>query len=179
MSRVVARLLAARLAIVAAAVTLFVVAPRSQPQPHLNVVSALALGALCGSLLYAVLARRVHPPPLTRPAVVRRLSMLAPRLAFGAAGEELLWRYVLWGVLQTAVGLAASFVATTFGFAAAHARFGLRTVTVHLVTGSAFAATYVATGRLAAAIAAHLTYNVLVVAASVDWAEKQRDAVAA
>jgi membrane protease YdiL (CAAX protease family) len=73
-----------------------------------------------------------------------------------AASEEIVWRRVVLGELLR-VGPLAAVAGSTLGFALVH-----RTrQTLHLGTGAAFGSLYLATGALAASIAAHWAYNVL------------------
>ena len=69
----------------------------------------------------------------------------------------MVWRRVALGELLRA-GVVPALAASTVGFALMH-----RTRrSVHLGTGGAFGAVYLSTGALAASVAAHWTYNVLV-----------------
>src|SRR5262249_30740830 len=78
-------------------------------------------------------------------------------LGLCAANEELLWRRLLLGELLIA-GPVAALALSSAGFAIAHRRARL----LHVGTGSAFGALYLATGLLSASIAAHWAYNALV-----------------
>ena len=82
----------------------------------------------------------------------RRLAILG----LAAVNEELLWRrLVLGGILPS--GALAALAVSTLGFALAHrARPAL-----HLGTGATFGGLYLATGALAAPVAAHWAYNTL------------------
>jgi len=140
-----------------AAACLAALAP-PHPDGRLSAAGASAVGLCCGVVLFAVLARA--RPILGAPG--RRLPLLAGRVAvFGlwAANEEVMWRRVALGELLAA-GAVPALVASTIGFALFH-----RARSVHLGTGGAFGALYLGTGALAASIAAHWTYNVLVAAA--------------
>ena len=113
-----------------------------------TIYAALAgLGVAAG--LYGLFARGVERPS-------RRL--LLPATA-GAISEEIVWR---WGVLAgTApyLGWAGALALSTAGFAGQHTR----TATVaYLIIGGACGGVFLATGRIAAAIAAHGGYNALV-----------------
>ena len=106
-------------------------------------------------------------------AVVIRLGlgvMLATMLlVLAAASEEIVWRRVVLGELLRAGPLAAA-AGSTLGFALVHrARQAL-----HLGTGAAFAGLYLATGVLAAAIAAHFVYNVLLLTLAERWTRPER-----
>jgi membrane protease YdiL (CAAX protease family) len=99
-------------------------------------------------------------------ASLRRLARRAVLLTVLAACEEALWR---WGALRTlapAVGAGAALALTSLAFALAHVtQRGLRSVRVHVLTGSVFGGLYLASGSLVAPVAAHAGYNVLVAAA--------------
>jgi membrane protease YdiL (CAAX protease family) len=118
---------------------------------------AAVLGACCGLLLFALLARAFPRLPACDrwPVFAGKLAILA----LLAANEEVLWRRVALGELLRA-GVVPALAASTLGFALLHrARPAL-----HLGTGGVFGALYVSTGTLAACVAAHWTYNVLVAA---------------
>ena len=84
-------------------------------------------------------------------------------LGLAALNEEIVWRRVLLGELLFEARSAA-LAASALGFAISHrARPGL-----HLGTGAAFGAVYLATGALTASVAAHWAYNVLVGARACD-----------
>lgn len=121
----------------------------SAPQAHTGDALAALAGLGVAAALYGLFARGVERPP-------RRL--LVPATA-GAISEEIVWR---WGVLAgTApyLGWAGALALSTAGFAGQHTR----TATVaYLVIGGAFGGVFLATGRIAAAIAAHGGYNVLI-----------------
>jgi membrane protease YdiL (CAAX protease family) len=78
-----------------------------------------------------------------------------------AINEEIVWRRVLLGEFLTA-GVIPALAASTVGFALAH-----RARLLHLVTGATFGGLYLATGAIAASVAAHWVYNALV-SASLD-----------
>jgi len=71
--------------------------------------------------------------------------------------EEILWRRLVLGGVASHAGWPAGLVTSTIAFAVTH-RVGKSS---HLVTGCAFGAAYLATGRLLAAIVMHATYNLL------------------
>jgi membrane protease YdiL (CAAX protease family) len=129
---------------------------RLEPSPI-----AVAVGAVTAAALFRVLGSKW---PATAAVPRQRLPLLAAKsgvLVAKSAGEEVLWRGLVLGMLAGAVGLAPAFAAST-GFALAHARpLGRRGVTVHLATGAAFAGVCVGVS-LAAAVTAHCAYNVLV-----------------
>ncbi len=100
---------------------------------------------------WRVARHRPYVPPLV-PAALAACAVLV----VSAASEEVVWRRVVLGELLRAGPLAA-LAGSTLGFALVHrTRQGL-----HLGTGAAFGGLYLATGALAAAIAAHSSYNVL------------------
>jgi membrane protease YdiL (CAAX protease family) len=167
MTRVV-RLVGERAVYPALGVCVVVWAPIDTPTPRLGLGAALLAGAASGCLAFAILARRV--PPLGRSAVARAVAVAAPVLAVGAAGEEAVWRYGALRGLEPLLGAAGAIALSTLGFAAAHAaRTPLRALPGHLSTGAAFGCVYVASGWLAAAVLAHVVYNLLVVAACAAW----------
>jgi membrane protease YdiL (CAAX protease family) len=134
-----------------AAVLLVVVAPE-QPAQRLGFLGAACAGVAGGLLLYvAVARRRPYVPPLVPPAVVACCILVV-----AAASEEVVWRRVVLGELLR-VGPLAAVAGSTLGFALVHKT----RQTLHLGTGATFAGLYLATGALAASIAAHWVYNVL------------------
>jgi len=134
-----------------AAALLVLVAP-AHPASRLGFLGAAPAGVAGGLLLYvAVARRRPYVPPLAPPALAACCVLVV-----AATSEEVVWRRVVLGELLRAGPLVAA-AASTLGFALVHrARQGL-----HLGTGATFAGLYLATGALAAAIAAHWAYNVL------------------
>lgn len=153
---------------VAASVVVFALAPQLAPlDPSLHPLpDATAFGVLAGAALFAVLARRLPSWDGLMSLPRRRLAARSLVLASRSLWEEALWRGIVLGATATIVGLPAAVALSTALFAAAHAgKQGVRALT-HLVTGAAFGAVYVTTGRLSAAAAAHGVYNVLVGSAS-------------
>ena len=126
---------------------------RSSP---LDGPAAVAIGAAAGLALFVVLAGRPRRPRRRPGLTVARSAWLSA----GAAFEEVLWRGLALALLLPRVGMAAALGATSTGFALSHRHQG-RGGAVHFVTGGVFGATFVCAG-LAAAIAAHASYNVLV-----------------
>jgi membrane protease YdiL (CAAX protease family) len=129
----------------------------SPPMPTLRVPepAALAVGASVGVLLYLAVSRRLPVLP-SRAAPLPLALATALFLGVAAINEEILWRRVVLGELLR-VGPAAALAGSMLGFAVAHrARPG-----VHLITGAAFGAVYLGTGALLASVAAHWTYNLL------------------
>jgi ABC-2 type transport system ATP-binding protein len=129
---------------------------------HAGLAVSVVAGAVVAGALFCLLARRL---PTLRVASGRRpaVAIGGGRLAVRAAGEEVIWRWWLLGSLVATIGAPAALGVSTACFALAHAGWqGRRGVAVHLVTGSSFGAVFLATGRLAAAVAAHAGYNLLV-----------------
>jgi membrane protease YdiL (CAAX protease family) len=136
----------------AVATALLVVVAPDQPAPRLGLLGAAPAGVAGGLLLYlAVARRRPYVPPLAPPALAACCVLVV-----AAASEEVVWRRVVLGELLRAGPVVAA-AGSTLGFALVH-----RTrQSLHLGTGATFAGLYLATGALAAAIAAHWAYNVL------------------
>lgn len=140
-----------QLAYVAAAAALLGFAPVQAPHARTSAFVAVAAGAAIGAAAYFLLAR--HSVAVDR-------QLLVP--AIGAAfGEEIVWRWGALAGLAPLVGWPGAFGASTVAFAYRHTR--NEGLVVYLVLGAAFGGALLATGRLAAAIAAHATYNALVV----------------
>jgi len=133
---------------------LFVLLTPAVPRAQMSSLAGLAAGVPAGLLLYlAVARRRPYVPPLA-PAALAACGVIV----IAAASEEVVWRRVVLGELLR-IGPLAAVAGSTLAFALVHkGRQGL-----HLGTGAAFACVYLATGVLAAAIAAHSAYNVLLV----------------
>jgi membrane protease YdiL (CAAX protease family) len=126
-------------------------------------VTELGVGVGGGSALFLVLAGGRLP----RGSVQVPCGALALRwlwLVGRAAGEELVWRWLILAALAVAVGTSAALLLSAIGFAAWHAPLLGRRCAVHLATGAGFGGAYLLAGLGAAALA-HATYNVLV-----DWA---------
>jgi len=139
----------------AAAACLLAVSP-PRPAARVPLVASCAVGAAAGLALFAVASRR--RPRLA--AARGRGTLLLGRFAvlgLWAANEEVVWRRLALGELLPA-GVVPALALSTIGFALLH---GARRP-LHLATGGAFGAVYVATGALAACIAAHWTYNAFV-----------------
>jgi ABC-2 type transport system ATP-binding protein len=122
---------------------------------------ALAAGAVTGLALFVVLARRWVPPGLGLLSR-RRLAARSLVLTAKSAQEEAIWRAVVLGALVAPLGRLGALVVSTAVFACAHLPRQGRAAAAHLLSGLAFGAVYLATGRLVAAITAHAAYNVLV-----------------
>jgi membrane protease YdiL (CAAX protease family) len=123
-----------------------------------------AIGALAGALLFCALAgTRARRPARER---MRGLLGAAGLLLVGrASAEEVAWRGFLLGALVPPLGRAGALGLTSVAFALAHAGVRGRMRLVHVLTGSVFGGLYLASGRLGAAVAAHVVYNGLVVTA--------------
>jgi membrane protease YdiL (CAAX protease family) len=108
----------------------------------------------------------VTPRPIVRAAV-----LAAPALLLGAIEEEAVWRYAVFGLLRAPVGPLAALALSSTLFALAHVRreLGFGALRSHLPTGLTFGSAYLLTGRLTAAIVAHVAYNLLVVASATAW----------
>jgi membrane protease YdiL (CAAX protease family) len=134
---------------------LLVVAP-PRPRAHLAPWAAAAAGALAGTVLSVV---AVRSRPRRRSVRLRAPVAAAKHLVLGlcAANEEIVWRRVALGELLPAGALVA-LGSSSLGFALVHRRSRL----LHIGTGCAFGATYLATGLLVASIAAHWAYNACV-----------------
>lgn len=126
---------------------------------------SVALGVLVGTLLFVALARRMPTVGIAR----GRLGLFTGKLLFlvvNSAVEEVLWRRLLVGTLVGLVGAVAAVAVGTVGFALSHAHWQRRRgFVVHLATGAVFGTLFVATGSVAAAAAAHASYNVLIASA--------------
>jgi ABC-2 type transport system ATP-binding protein len=124
--------------------------------------ASLAGGALVALVLFSGLAAR-RPTVWLGPGRRAAVAMKGGYLTIRAASEEVVWRWWLLGSLLGAIGVLPALGVSTACFALAHAGSqGRRGVAVHLVTGAAFGAVFLVTGRLAAAVAAHAGYNLLV-----------------
>jgi membrane protease YdiL (CAAX protease family) len=147
----------ARIALVTAVVLLVAaLLEPSRPPRRLAWPVATTLGAGAGIALFVAITRRRPTLPVARSSAPVLLAKLG-FLGLWATNEELLWRRLALGELLAAGGVPA-LLASTLGFALVH-RARRR---VHLVTGGAFGGIYLATGVLAASVAAHWIYNVLV-----------------
>ena len=136
-------------ALVAAA--LFAFAGIAGPPPRLPELAAAAVGLVVAVGLCALLMRGREPPPR---------SLLAPALVAGAS-EEIVWRWGVLAGLAPRIGWGPALGLSTAGFAYRHTRG--EGLWAYLVLGGAFGGVFLATGRLAAAIAAHTGYNALAI----------------
>jgi membrane protease YdiL (CAAX protease family) len=140
----------------ALAVTLLLALSPPSPPGRISWYAAMGLGTCAGLLLFSVITRR--RPRL--PATSGRTPVVLGKLAFfglWATNEEVIWRRIALGELLRA-GAVPALIVSAVGFALFHR---VRPA-VHLVTGGAFGAVYLSTGVLAASVAAHWAYNVLV-----------------
>lgn len=128
--------------------------------PRLPAAAAMLGGLAAGVCLYRVLAGRWPPRQFRRRPSAGGAIVVAAR----AAGEEVAWRGFLLGALAPALGTAGAIPLSSAVFACAHRVDRSRDRLVHLLTGSVFGLVYVSTGRLTAAVAAHVAYNALAVA---------------
>jgi ABC-2 type transport system ATP-binding protein len=143
-------------------VVLLLVLPPPHPGRRMPGPAAAAAGLAAGVLVSATVLRREQVGRRARELAARTLRLPKAKVAFlglAAVNEELLWRrLVLDGILPA--GALAALAVSTLGFALAHrARPAL-----HLGTGATFGGLYLATGALAAPVAAHWAYNTLLLA---------------
>lgn len=137
----------------------------SHRNARLPLVPAALLGVAAGAVV--ALALRVLPVPAAaspRAAATRTTVVVACVLLAVAAAEEAIWRWAVLDGLATLTGPLVAVTLSALGFAVAHGR-TRRVIGTHTVTGGAFGLAYLATGRLAAAIGAHASYNLAVLAA--------------
>lgn len=135
-------------------------APR---EPSVSRQVAVAGGAVVGGGLFVLIggreALRLRPVGRLRlPVFAVKTSVVLAK----SASEEVVWRLVVLGRLLALAGAPIALAVSSVGFAASHWRLGRRGVAAHLVTGVLFGSIYLLTGRLAAAVAAHGMYNLLV-----------------
>lgn len=143
-------------------------APRILPaDPSLHPVGeALVVGSILGAGAFLVLSRRRFPAAGLHDVPTRRLLARSIVLTTRSTREEAVWRGLVLGALVGPLGRLGALGLSSVLFAGAHARRQRRAAAAHLVTGSAFGLAYLATARLAAAVAAHAAYNILVGAAA-------------
>jgi ABC-2 type transport system ATP-binding protein len=123
---------------------------------------ALPCGIVAGSLLFAVLSRGWVPVGVFRRERAAALTARGGYLVLRSAVEEIFWRGLGIGAMAPLIGTVPALVVTTVGFAASHIpKFG-RHSAAHLLTGAVFGGLYLVGGGLAAPIAAHATYNLLI-----------------
>jgi membrane protease YdiL (CAAX protease family) len=127
------------------------------PPTALGVVA----GAATGYGLYRLLARRDAGP--REHVSSGAFSTLTFVYIVISVAEEIIWRGYAFDTLAPLRGPLVAVIATTVGFALAHGvHQGFVGVRFHVLTGLTFALTLLATRSLAAAAAAHATYNVTV-----------------
>jgi membrane protease YdiL (CAAX protease family) len=136
------------------ALLLLLAPPHPSPRLPLSVAAGAGLG--CGVVLYMAVTRCRPRLPARRGSAAVGLGKQA-FLGLLATNEEIVWRRVVLGELLGA-GAVAAVVVSTVGFALVH-RSRRR---LQLGTGAVFGVLYVATGALAACVAAHWAYNALV-----------------
>lgn len=137
-----------------AAVTVILVPVPAPLGVRTGTLAALVAGLAAGAVVFVVVAG-------SRPRLPGRSTLTPAQLLFilgWAWVEEALWRRLLLGGVAVALGAFAGLVVATALFAVAH-RHGRR---AQLVAGAGFGAAYIATGRLGAAVASHVVYNLLV-----------------
>jgi membrane protease YdiL (CAAX protease family) len=146
----------------AAAAAILAVLPRTV-EPSASTSAAVLAGAATAGTLYCslALAPRLRSLGRARLAVAK-----AGIVCLRSASEEVIWRLLVLGVLERAAGWPTALWVSTAGFAISHLPRGPKAVAVHGVTGTCFGVLYLATGRLAAPIAAHCLYNLLLLARS-------------
>jgi ABC-2 type transport system ATP-binding protein len=154
--------LAVSVALTAAGLALVTVDP---PRGRVGALPSLLASAGFALLLFRVLAGHVRWPLRRLLRRSRRIALRGTYLTLTSAAEEVLWRMLVLGGLTPAVGLVPALLASTIGFALAHGVRRRDVVAVHLLTGIVFGALYAGTGRIEAAILAHVLYNWLVVLA--------------
>jgi ABC-2 type transport system ATP-binding protein len=126
---------------------------------------ALPSGILAGLLLFALLSRAWVSIGIFRRNRAAALTARGGYLVLRSAVEEIFWRGLGIGVLAPLIGTVPALVVTTVGFAASHLPKLGRHSAVHLLTGAVFGGLYLVGGGLAAPIAAHATYNLMIVLA--------------
>jgi ABC-2 type transport system ATP-binding protein len=150
------RVLVSLLALPCVAAALLVRLPTPTLRQPAHVAIALPVGLAAGVCLAALLGRG----RVTKPA-----AALATVLVVAGGSEEVLWRGFALARLAPAAGAVPALALTTAGFAASHyPALRVRGVLTHAVTGSVFGMVFIGTGSLASAVAAHGSYNLLVVA---------------
>jgi ABC-2 type transport system ATP-binding protein len=141
--------------------------------PSLPLAFSLSAALATAAVLYAALA---HRRPSVSIALERRVAFAAKALylALHSAAEEVLWRWFVLGAIAVREGWLAALLLSSLAFAASHARGqGWQGFRVHALTGLAFGAIFLVTGRIAAAIVAHIAYNVLVAAGAETDVDRQ------
>lgn len=149
-------------AVVGAAALLLLV-PVDPPRSPVSWQLALPAGLLGGLGLFGLLAWRSLPVSGLERSRLALLTAKGAYVSVTSAAEEVFWRWLVLGGLAATIGLAPAFAASTLSFAFAHElRVRSGPFAIHIATGATFGGVYLLTGSLAAAIAAHATYNLLV-----------------
>ena len=116
---------------------------------------AAALGLAAGLLLFRALAGSWGRWQNATTVGARRLATIA----VSAAVEEVAWRGFVLMLAARTLGPFPALAVSSALFALAHGNVRGRAKLVHVATGGVFGGTYLATGHLTAAIAAHAVYN--------------------
>jgi len=127
-------------------------------------LSGVGLGTAAGIILFYLLAYDGAARPLRaeRSAIVKLTALLA----VVSVAEEIVWRGYALATLRATTGPLTALAATSLGFAAAHATTqGWTGIRTHLVTGAVIGLAFILTRSLAAAVATHLSYNLMFVRA--------------
>ena len=132
------------------------------PDGVVGVPLALPAGIVIGVLLFAVLSGGRVPGPVFRRDRAFRLAVRSGYLVLRSAVEEIVWRGIGIGALAPLIGTLPALALTTIGFAAVHLPKLGRASVGHLLTGAVFGSLYLVGGGLAAPIAAHATYNLMI-----------------
>jgi ABC-2 type transport system ATP-binding protein len=146
-----------------AAVVLLAVPPPTPPTFGLPTSTLVGVGA--AFVLYGVLARGRFPQARLRDLRRRRLAAKVVFLTSRGVVEEAIWRGLLLGALLLALEPWRAIATSSVLFALAHWRTQRWGMLAHLATGTTFALVYVGSGSLVAAMAAHVTYNLIVATA--------------
>jgi membrane protease YdiL (CAAX protease family) len=133
---------------------------------RLPLPGAVAAGAAAGAGLFRALSGAWCRAPS---GSLRSVALCGPAatLVGRAAVEEVAWRGFALPALAGALTVIPALAATSTLFALAHTNVEGRERLVHVGTGVAFGGLYLLTGRLAAAISAHVVYNGLIAIALV------------
>jgi membrane protease YdiL (CAAX protease family) len=149
------------------AVAGFIVRPDplwGSPGPILGVM----LGVIGGLVLFTFLARDWPPSPVSIVrAQPRRLAVQGSITSLTSIAEEVAWRGVALGTAITVWGWPApvAVIVTATLFGSLHLGLGgWRAVATHTLTGFLLGGAFVVTGQLIASIAAHVAYNLVVIA---------------
>ncbi|MDT0266507.1 CPBP family intramembrane glutamic endopeptidase [Streptomyces sp. DSM 44915] len=132
----------------------------------LRLVGALVLGAVSCLLL----AAKGSPRRLARRLRAVRVGLARPttgraRIVARVIAEEALWRGGVLLVLYVAFGALFAVGVSSLAFGLSHVHQGLRGMLANCLNGVTFAASYLALGGLAAAVASHAAHNLLLATA--------------